>query len=271
MQVERGLFSTLKDNIELFTIEHFDVHKPLGMRLAGYCKLHLRSADDHTTSIMLYGIPDLEAAGRPDARELAARAHAPSCHHVHRDVAAPPGRRWKSSRPSVSLLRRPRVSDEPAVFSRYASDPDVTRYMSFPTHQSLDDTHAFIQWSDAAVGAVAEGRSAPRVRARRRHAARRRRHRQRQRHRRADRLRAGARRLGTRLRHRGAAGQRRGGAGRGRAASRGGRARRSSAVVPRAREGRLRPRARAAGPAGATFPTCPRRRPATRRSTRCSL
>ena len=46
------------------------------------------------------------------------------------------------------LLRRPRRSDEPAVFSRYASDPDVTRYMSFPTHQSLDDTRAFVQWSD---------------------------------------------------------------------------------------------------------------------------
>jgi hypothetical protein len=39
VQVERGLFSTLKDNVELFTIEHFDIHKPLGMRLAGYCKL----------------------------------------------------------------------------------------------------------------------------------------------------------------------------------------------------------------------------------------
>jgi hypothetical protein len=50
----------LKDNIELFTIEHFDVHKPLGMRLAGYCLLHLRSADNHTTSLMLYGIPNLE-------------------------------------------------------------------------------------------------------------------------------------------------------------------------------------------------------------------
>jgi len=46
------------------------------------------------------------------------------------------------------LLRRPRRSDEPAVFSRYASDPDVTRYMSFPTHQSLNDTRAFIEWSD---------------------------------------------------------------------------------------------------------------------------
>ena len=61
VQVERGLFSTIKDNLELFTIEHFDVHKPLGMRLAGYCLLHLRSADDHATSLMLYGIPDLEA------------------------------------------------------------------------------------------------------------------------------------------------------------------------------------------------------------------
>jgi RimJ/RimL family protein N-acetyltransferase len=46
------------------------------------------------------------------------------------------------------VLRRPRVSDEPAVFARYASDPEVTRYMAFPTHRSLDDTHAFVQWSD---------------------------------------------------------------------------------------------------------------------------
>lgn len=46
------------------------------------------------------------------------------------------------------MLRRPRVSDEPAVFSRYASDPEVTRYMAFPTHRSLDDTHAYLQWSD---------------------------------------------------------------------------------------------------------------------------
>lgn len=60
VQVERGLFSTIKDNLELFTIEHFDVHKPLGMRLAGYSLLHLRSADDHATSLMLYGIPNLD-------------------------------------------------------------------------------------------------------------------------------------------------------------------------------------------------------------------
>lgn len=46
------------------------------------------------------------------------------------------------------VLRRPRVSDEPAIFSRYASDPEVTRYMSFPTHRSLADTHAFIEFCD---------------------------------------------------------------------------------------------------------------------------
>ena len=60
VQVERGLFSTIKDNLELFTIEHFDVHKPLGMRIVGHCLLHLRSADDNSPSLKLYGIPDLE-------------------------------------------------------------------------------------------------------------------------------------------------------------------------------------------------------------------
>ena len=60
VQVERGLLSTMKDNLELFTIEHFDVHKPIGMRMLGYCLLHLRSADDNAPSLMLYGIPNLE-------------------------------------------------------------------------------------------------------------------------------------------------------------------------------------------------------------------
>ena len=60
VQVERGLLSTLKDNLELFTIEHFDVHKPIGMRMLGYCLLHLRSADNNAPSLMLYGIPNLE-------------------------------------------------------------------------------------------------------------------------------------------------------------------------------------------------------------------
>jgi RimJ/RimL family protein N-acetyltransferase len=47
------------------------------------------------------------------------------------------------------LLRRPRPGDVEAVFRRYASDPDVTRYMAWPTHRSPADTHAFLAFSDA--------------------------------------------------------------------------------------------------------------------------
>jgi [ribosomal protein S5]-alanine N-acetyltransferase len=46
------------------------------------------------------------------------------------------------------VLRRPLASDADAVFSRYASDPDVVRFVGFPAHRSLDDTRAFIAASD---------------------------------------------------------------------------------------------------------------------------
>jgi len=36
-----------------------------------------------------------------------------------------------------------------AVFHRYASDPEVTKFLAWPTHQSLDDTRAFLAFSDA--------------------------------------------------------------------------------------------------------------------------
>lgn len=61
IRVERGIFSTTMDSVELFTIEHFDVHKPLGMRLAGYCRLQLRSSDTSFPSVTLYGIDNLES------------------------------------------------------------------------------------------------------------------------------------------------------------------------------------------------------------------
>jgi RimJ/RimL family protein N-acetyltransferase len=47
------------------------------------------------------------------------------------------------------LLRRPTPDDAFAVFDRYAGDPVVTRYLSWPTHRTLADTHAFLAWSDA--------------------------------------------------------------------------------------------------------------------------
>jgi uncharacterized membrane protein YdbT with pleckstrin-like domain len=61
IRIERGLLSKTKDSIELFRIDHFDLHKPLGMRLLGFCLLHLRSTDTNFPSVMLYGIPELES------------------------------------------------------------------------------------------------------------------------------------------------------------------------------------------------------------------
>ena len=60
VRIERGILSKIKDSIELFRIDHFDLHKPLGMRLAGHCLLHLRSSDASFETVILYGIPDLE-------------------------------------------------------------------------------------------------------------------------------------------------------------------------------------------------------------------
>lgn len=47
------------------------------------------------------------------------------------------------------LLRKPEPSDAEAIFRRYASDPVVTRYMSWPTHRSVADTHAFLVWDES--------------------------------------------------------------------------------------------------------------------------
>ncbi len=60
VRIERGLFSKAKESVELFRIDHFDVLKPLGMRLAGHCILHLRSSDAGFPSVQIYGIADLE-------------------------------------------------------------------------------------------------------------------------------------------------------------------------------------------------------------------
>jgi membrane protein YdbS with pleckstrin-like domain len=60
VRIERGILSKVKDSIELFRIDHFDLHKPLGMRLAGHCLMHLRSSDASFQTVIVYGIPDLE-------------------------------------------------------------------------------------------------------------------------------------------------------------------------------------------------------------------
>ena len=45
-------------------------------------------------------------------------------------------------------LRRPASRDAKAVFSRYASDPEVTRFVGWPTHRSIAQTRAFLAFSE---------------------------------------------------------------------------------------------------------------------------
>lgn len=61
IQIERGLFSTIKASVELFRIDDFDIHRPFGMRVLGHCRLHLRSSDPDLPSVVISGIPNLEA------------------------------------------------------------------------------------------------------------------------------------------------------------------------------------------------------------------
>ena len=54
-------------------------------------------------------------------------------------------------------IRRPAKADARAVFARYASDAEATRYMSWPTHRSVADARAFVvraleEWSRNGVG-----------------------------------------------------------------------------------------------------------------------
>ena len=54
-------------------------------------------------------------------------------------------------------FRRPTADDAPAIFARWAGDPEVTRYLGWPTHQSADDTRGFVAFSDAEWARVGLG------------------------------------------------------------------------------------------------------------------
>jgi RimJ/RimL family protein N-acetyltransferase len=47
------------------------------------------------------------------------------------------------------FLRKPAVADAEAIFERYAGDPRVGRYLAWPIHTTLDDTHLFLNFSAA--------------------------------------------------------------------------------------------------------------------------
>ena len=55
------------------------------------------------------------------------------------------------------ILSPPTADDVQAIFERYASDPDVTRFMAWPRHESTASTEAFVtfsaqEWERAAAG-----------------------------------------------------------------------------------------------------------------------
>jgi RimJ/RimL family protein N-acetyltransferase len=47
------------------------------------------------------------------------------------------------------LLRRPTVDDAQSIFERYANDAEVMRYLAWPRHQSIEQTLAFLTFSDS--------------------------------------------------------------------------------------------------------------------------
>lgn len=46
-------------------------------------------------------------------------------------------------------LRRPSLADTDSIFSRFASDPEVTRFLGWPRHRAVAATRAFLDFSDA--------------------------------------------------------------------------------------------------------------------------
>jgi membrane protein YdbS with pleckstrin-like domain len=61
IKLERGLLSKVQESLELFRIDHFELHRPLGMRLVGQGSLRLFSSDAELENFYIYGVPSLEA------------------------------------------------------------------------------------------------------------------------------------------------------------------------------------------------------------------
>ena len=60
IKLETGLLGKVEESLELFRIDHFELHKPIGMRLLGLASLRLFSSDAEIERFHIYGIPNLE-------------------------------------------------------------------------------------------------------------------------------------------------------------------------------------------------------------------
>ena len=60
IQIERGLLSKTRHNIELFRVDDYEYLRPLGMRLVGKSALRLKSTDRDVPEMVIAGVPNLE-------------------------------------------------------------------------------------------------------------------------------------------------------------------------------------------------------------------
>lgn len=58
IKLEWGLLTKRQESLELFRIDHFELRKPLGMRLLGKADLHLFSSDAELERFHIYAVPD---------------------------------------------------------------------------------------------------------------------------------------------------------------------------------------------------------------------
>lgn len=63
-------------------------------------------------------------------------------------IDEPPERAPEALASDRLRLARPSLADAPEIFERYASDPEVTRYLGWPTHRSVTDTECFVRFSE---------------------------------------------------------------------------------------------------------------------------
>jgi membrane protein YdbS with pleckstrin-like domain len=61
IKLEKGVLSKRQESLELFRIDHFELDKPLGMRLLGQASLRLFSSDAELGRFYIYAVPNLEA------------------------------------------------------------------------------------------------------------------------------------------------------------------------------------------------------------------
>lgn len=47
------------------------------------------------------------------------------------------------------VLRRPVATDAEQIFARYSADSEVTRFLSWPRHRTVEDTKTFLEFSNA--------------------------------------------------------------------------------------------------------------------------